>query len=152
MDIGTLGGIIFAIGCILGGQAIEGGHAASLVQATAFIIVVGGTIGAVAVANPPATLIAGAKMFKVALFPPKHDIKKLTADLLELAGLARKEGVLALEPKLAELNDPFLKRALQMIVDGVDRAVTRDILEADAAHEAKASTAAAKVWEAAGGF
>ena len=47
MDIGTVGGIVFAIACILGGQALEGGHAGSLVQATAAIIVLGGTMGAV---------------------------------------------------------------------------------------------------------
>jgi chemotaxis protein MotA len=52
MDITSIGGIVLAIGCILGGQAIEGGHAGSLVQATAAIIVIGGTIGACAVAFP----------------------------------------------------------------------------------------------------
>ena len=52
MDITTIGGLVFAIACILVGQALEGGHASSLAQATAAIIVIGGTIGAVAVAYP----------------------------------------------------------------------------------------------------
>ena len=52
MDIGTVGGIVLAIACILGGQALEGGHAGSLVQATAAIIVLGGTMGAVLVSFP----------------------------------------------------------------------------------------------------
>ncbi len=152
MDFATLGGLIFSLGCILGGQALEGGHAGSLMQLTAFIIVLGGTIGAVSVGSPPALIKDGAAMIKLALFPPKDDTAKLTGELLELATLARKEGVLALEPKLAELEDPFFKRALQMIVDGVDRAVTRDILEADAIHAAKSELAAAKLWEQAGGY
>src|SRR3569623_251269 len=62
MDITTIGGIVFAIACILGGQAIEGGHAGSLVQATAAIIVIGGTIGACAVAFPMPDFLKGAKM------------------------------------------------------------------------------------------
>jgi chemotaxis protein MotA len=152
MDFATIGGIVFAIGCILGGQALEGGHASSLVQATAFIIVVGGTIGAVAVSAPPALLKDGAKMLKVALFPPKNENAALIVRLTEYATLARKEGVLALEGKLGEMTDPFMKRAIQMVVDGVDRAVTREVLETDVHHEAKHQLAAAKLWESAGGF
>ena len=62
MDFTSIGGIVFAIVCILGGQALEGGHASSLGQATAFIIVVGGTIGAVAVAFPMPDFLKGVKM------------------------------------------------------------------------------------------
>jgi chemotaxis protein MotA len=76
----------------------------------------------------------------------------LAEKLIELATLARKEGVLSLEPKLAEITDPFFKRAVQMVVDGVDKNVTRDVLETDAHHEAKARLAAAKLWESAGAF
>lgn len=152
MDIGTIGGIVFAIACILGGQALEGGHAGSLVQATAFIIVLGGTIGACAVSMPTAMFVEGIKLVKLALLPPKDDRKELMQRLLDYATLARKEGVLALEPKLGEITDPFMKRAIQMIVDGVDRAVTRDVLETDVHHEAKHKTACGKVWESAGGF
>lgn len=152
MDFATVGGLVFALASILIGQALEGGHVGSLIQATAAIIVVGGTLGAVVVSAPPSQVVQGAKIVKLALVPPKDDMSALTAMLMEFATIARKEGVLALEPKLEQLEDPFLKRAVQMIVDGVDRAVARDVLEADIHHDAKEKLAAAKLWESAGGF
>lgn len=152
MDFMTVGGLVFAIAAILVGQALEGGHAGSLVQATAAIIVVGGTLGACAVQNPPALFFLSLKLMKIAVFPPKDDRAALSVTLVEFATLARKEGVLALEPKLAEIKDPFFKRAVQMIVDGVDRNVTREVLETDVHHETKHRLNAAKIWESAGAF
>ena len=152
MDLTTLGGLVFAIAAILIGQALEGGHAGSLVQATAAIIVIGGTVGACAVSSPPAVLVLSIKLIKLAVFPPKDDRAVLSATLIEFATLARKEGVLALEPKLSDIKDAFFKRAVQMIVDGVDRNVTREVLETDVHHETKHRLAAAKIWESAGAF
>jgi chemotaxis protein MotA len=152
MDLGTVGGFTFAIACILGGQALEGGHAGSLVQATAFIIVLGGTIGAVAVAFPPPMFVAGLKMGKDALTAKKSDIPDLLAKLVELAGLARRDGVLALESKIGEVNDPFMQKGLRLVVDGVDVKLTRDTLEADIWSHFEHELACGKVWESAGGF
>jgi chemotaxis protein MotA len=152
MDIATIGGIVFAIACILGGQALEGGHAGSLVQATAAIIVVGGTMGAVAVANPMPDFVRGLKMFGSALKNKKVDLGALIQQLIDLAGVARRDGVLALEQRLAGIEDPFLKRSVGYLVDGVDSAVARDALETEIQAEFEEGTVAAKVWEAAGGF
>ena len=152
MDLTTIGGVLIAIACILGGQALEGGHASSLVQATAAIIVVGGTFGATAVAFPMGDFIAGIKIARLGLTQKKNDLGKVIADLMELAALARRDGVLALEGKLAEIKDPFLKRALQLVVDGVDSAVARDALETEIHVEFTEETVGAKVWETAGGF
>ncbi len=152
MDITTIGGILFAIACILGGQAIEGGHASSLMQATAAIIVFGGTTGAVAVAYPLPDFIRGMKAAKRAMTNEHHDIGKLIADILELAGVARRDGVLALESRMANVTDPFLKRALQFLVDGVDATVARDALETEIHAEFEEESLTAKVWESFGGF
>lgn len=152
MDITTIGGIVLAIVCILGGQALEGGHAGSLVQATAFIIVTGGTIGAVIVGNPLNVLKTSMKMGVVAFRTKKDDRAELSKLLLEFAVLARKDGVLALEGKMAAIVDPFLKRAIGLVVDGVDRNVVRDVLEAQAHHDWAHDAAGGKVWESCGGF
>ncbi|HEY4223436.1 MAG TPA: flagellar motor protein [Myxococcota bacterium] len=152
MDLSTILGLVVAIAAILGGQAIEGGHVGSLLQLTAFIIVMGGTIGAVSVSAPPKVLKRGLRMFPRAVKPPKDDSAELSAQIVELAALARREGVLALEAKLANVTEPLLKRGIGMVVDGIDRAVTREILEAQVSHHAKDETAAAKIWESAGGF
>ncbi|HVR61759.1 MAG TPA: flagellar motor protein [Polyangia bacterium] len=152
MDITSIGGIVFAIACILGGQALEGGHAGSLAQATAAIIVVGGTIGAVAVAFPLPDFLRGLKMGKDAFTNKKSDIPELIKQIVDLAGVARREGVLALEQRLAEIKDPFLKRAVGFLVDGVDAAVARDSLEAQVHAEFEEGNVGAKVYESAGGF
>src|SRR5581483_8354501 len=152
MDIGSVGGIVFAIACILGGQALEGGHAGSLVQATAAIIVIGGTMGAVAVSYPLPDFIRGLKMGGMAFKQKKSDVGELIKQVVDLAGIARREGVLALEQRMAELKDPFLKRAVGFLVDGVDAAVARDALETEIGQEFEEATVGAKVFEAAGGY
>jgi chemotaxis protein MotA len=152
MDITTIGGLIIAVGAILGGQALEGGHASSLLQLAALIIVLGGTIGAVAVAFPMSDFVKGLKMFGMALKNKKVDLAGLIAQLIELAGVARRDGVLALEQRLQAIEDPFLKRSVGYLVDGVDAAVARDALETEIQAEFEDNALAAKVWESAGGF
>jgi chemotaxis protein MotA len=152
MDITTIGGLVIAVAAILGGQALEGGHASSLLQLAALIIVLGGTIGAVAVAFPMSDFVKGLKMFGMALKNKKVDLAGLIAQLIELAGVARRDGVLALEQRLQAIEDPFLKRSVGYLVDGVDAAVARDALETEIQAEFEDNTLAAKVWESAGGF
>jgi chemotaxis protein MotA len=152
MDKTTLPGVALSIGMILLGQKIEGGHASSLLELTAFMIVIGGTIGAVLVATPLADLIGGLKMGKLALTDKKSDIPQLMTELVELATVARRDGVLALESKLTEIKDPFLKRALGFLVDGVEASVARTSLETEIEIEAEENTAYAKLYEGFGGL
>lgn len=152
MDITTPGGMILAVAFILFGQWLEGGHASSLVQLTALLIVGGGTLGAIVVANPMSVLKNSIKMGILSIKSVKDDKAELSKMLLEMATLARKDGVLALEQKMASIQDPFLKRAIGMVVDGVDRNVARDVLEAQTHHDFMHDAAGAKVWESAGGF
>lgn len=152
MDITTIGGLVIAVAAILGGQALEGGHASSLLQLAALIIVLGGTVGAVAVAFPMSDFVKGLKMFGMALKNKKVDLAGLIAQLIELAGVARRDGVLALEQRLQSIEDPFLKRSVGYLVDGVDAAVARDALETEIQAEFEDNALAAKVWESAGGF
>jgi chemotaxis protein MotA len=147
MDKTTIPGIVLSIGMILLGQKLEGGHAGSLVQLTAFMIVIGGTLGAVLVAFPLSEIMKGIKMTKSAISDKPSDIPKLVAQIVELATIARRDGVLALEGKLAEVKEPFLKRALGFLVDGVEASVARGALETEIEVEAEEDGAGAKVWE-----
>lgn len=146
MDKTTIPGILFGIGMILLGQKLEGGHAGSLLQLTAFMIVVGGTIGAVLVSYPLGEVIAGVKGLKMAMQEKPSDIVQLITQLVELATIARRDGVLALEGKLAEVKDPFLKRALGFLVDGVEASVARDTLETEIEIESEEQNVTAKFW------
>jgi chemotaxis protein MotA len=152
MDFGTIGGIVFAIGMILVGQAIEGGHVGSIMQLTAAMIVFGGTIGAVAVSFPLKEFVRGIKMGVGTLKQNKSDLLQLLDQAVDLAGVARRDGVLALEQRLPELKDPFLKRAVGFIVDGVDATVARDALETEIVHEFEEGSVGAKVFESMGGY
>jgi len=146
MDKTTIPGILFGIGMILLGQKLEGGHAGSLIQATAFIIVVGGTAGAVLVSYPLSEVISSIKGVKMALQEKPSDTVSLINQLVELATVARRDGVLALESKLNDVKDPFLKRSLGFLVDGVEATVARDTLETEIEIEAEEDTVKAKFW------
>jgi chemotaxis protein MotA len=152
MDFTTIGGLLLAFGAILGGQVLEGGHVGSIMQDTAAIIVFGGTIGAVAVSFPTKDFVRGIKMFPMVLLEKKDDLGAITRQIVDLASIARRDGVLALEGKLPEVQDPFLKKALSYVVDGVDASVTRESLEASIEAEHQSQMMGAKVWEAAGGY
>ncbi len=152
MDITTIAGLVLALGSILGGQLLEGGHVGSIMQVTAALIVIGGTFGAVMVSFPKKDFVRGMKLFKLAFTDKKEDLSGVTKQIVELATIARRDGVLALEGKLGEIDDRFLKKALSYVVDGVDASVTRSSLEAAMDAESEENGVAAKVWEAAGGY
>lgn len=152
MDLFTIIGLVGAIAAILVGQALEGGHAGSLMQLTAAMIVLGGAIGATMVANTKEDILTSLRMGKRVFIEKKRDIPGLVKTILELAGVARRDGVLALEGKLATIDEAFLRRALRMVVDGVAPDVTRDTLEGEVDVEQEQGLAGAKVWEGAGGY
>jgi chemotaxis protein MotA len=152
VDIATILGVVIAIGSILGGQALEGGHAGSIMQLTAFIIVIGGTFGAVCVQNTLPVVIRALGAVSLALSSPRHDSKAMIASILDLANVSRKQGLLALESKLKDIPDPFFRKGIQLIVDGTDPKVVHEILEIEVEHHEEEGVVAAKVWEAAGGY
>lgn len=152
MDIATILGIVVALGSIIGGQALEGGHLSSILQLTAFIIVAGGTFGACCVQNPLSVVIKALTSATLVISNPPHDVKGTITQILDLANVSRKQGLLALEGKLKDLHDPFFKKGIQLIVDGTDPKLLQEILEIEVEHHEEEGVHAAKVWEAAGGY
>jgi len=152
VDIATILGIVLAIGAIIGGQALEGGHLSSILQFTAFIIVIGGTIGAVCVQNSLPVVIRSVKLLGLVFGSQHHDIGGTIKTIIDLANVSRKQGLLALEGKMKDIKDPFFRKGVQLIVDGTDPKVIHEILEIDVEHHEEHGVVAAKVWEAAGGY
>lgn len=152
MDIATILGIVLALGAIIGGQALEGGHLGSIMQLTAFIIVMGGTIGACCVQNPLSVVLKAVGSLKAVILNPHNDLKGTIKLILDLANVSRKQGLLALEAKLKDIKDPFFKKGVQLIVDGTDPKAVHEILEIEMEHHEEEGVLAAKVWEAAGGY
>ncbi len=152
MDIATILGMVIALSSILGGQVLEGGHVSSILQLTAFIIVIGGTVGAICIQNPLPVVIRAFGALSLALSGARIDNKGTIKLILDLANLSRKQGLLALEGKLKDIKDPFMKKGIQLIVDGTEPKVVREILEIEVEHHEEQGVIAAKVWEAAGGY
>jgi chemotaxis protein MotA len=152
LDIATIVGITLAIGSIIGGQILEGGHVGSIMQLTAFIIVMGGTIGAICVQNPLSVVLKGVSMMSLGIMDPKHDNKGTITTIIDLANVSRKQGLLALEGKLKDIHDPFFRKGVQLIVDGTDPKVVHEIMEIDVEFQEEEGIKAAKVWESAGGY
>ena len=152
MDLISLIGLSVGLAAILGGQWLEGGHLSSLLQPTAFVIVMGGTFGAVMLQSPLATFLQGMAMAKWVFAPPPLAQRELIERIAEWSHTARREGLLALEGYLAELRDPFLRKGLQLLVDGAEPERVREVLEVEIAAQEERLKQAAKVWEAAGGY
>lgn len=152
MDIISLAGLLLGMLAILLGQVLEGGHLGSLLQPTAFMIVIGGTVGAVMLQSPWRAFRNGVAMARWVFFPSLPDQHALIAQVVAWSGIARKEGLLALESRIDDLPDPFVRKGLQLLVDGVDPEHIRQVLEVEISTWEADMKQATKVWEAAGGY
>src|SRR5437763_6216474 len=152
MDLLTIIGIVLSLGAILGGQVLEGGHLGSIMQLTAFIIVMGGTFGAVMVNYPMPIFLKALANAKLIFFNVHVDSKAMIAQIVELATLSRKQGLLALEGKLKTLTDPFLQKGLQLVIDGTEAKGIREILEIEVEQFEEENTVSGKVYESLGGY
>lgn len=145
-------GIFVALAAILLGNLLEGGHASSIVGGPAMMIVLGGTVGAVLVQFPLATVSASIKICAGTFKKCKYDNAKLVDEIVDYANRARRDGILALEKVAGEVTDPFLAKALTMAVDGVDSATLRDTMDVTIGQHEEHGEDAAKVFEALGGY
>lgn len=152
MDILSIVGLTVAIGSILLGQLLEGGHLSSILQPTAFLIVIGGTTGAAMLQYPLAVFVRSLRMLPWILRPPLLDVQGAIRLVLRCSDTARRNGLLALESMLDEVGDPFVRRGLQMLVDGTDPAKIRASMEQEIDAIEHRDGQAAKVMESAGGY
>jgi chemotaxis protein MotA len=97
MDKISVAGLLLGLLAIVIGQLLEGGHVSSLVQPTAFFIVIGGTMGAVMLQSPWPTFLLGARMARWVFFPPRLAPRESVGEIVAWSHVARKEGLLALE-------------------------------------------------------
>ncbi len=152
MDILTVLGILLGFGAIIGGNLLEGGHTDSLMQVTAFLIVGGGTVGAVLVQTPIPIFIRSLKMFVWVFLPPKIEQKAAVEKIINWSNIARKEGLLGLESLVESETDPFARKGLQLLVDGSEPDAIRGILEVELGVKEHVDTQAAKVYDGYGGY
>ncbi|MDD9952314.1 MAG: MotA/TolQ/ExbB proton channel family protein [Zetaproteobacteria bacterium] len=139
MDITSFVGPIWGITAILVGLVLEGGHISSIIQFTAFLIVLGGTSGSIMVAYPLRDLIGAVKSLGIFFKGQSVTPEDLKVEILELANIARAESVLALEKRQDSIEYPVLQIAIRLAVDGTEAHIVRETLETGQhiAHEEK---------------
>jgi chemotaxis protein MotA len=151
-DATTFGGVILALAGIVGGLLLEGGSIKDITQFTAALIVLGGTFGAVLVSTPLSVLLGGLRRMKDVFFEKPSSAESLTAEIIGYATKARKNGLVSLETEAETIQDPFLKKALTLAVDGTDLEEIRKIMELAIGIDEQRAESEAKVFEAAGGY
>ena len=152
MDPATIIGVVLALVAIVGSVTMEGGNIAAIFLPAPMVLVFLGTIGAA---------VAGGLM-RDATSLPKQLIRAMTAKvpspdtavetLVSLAGRARREGLLALEEEVNAIEDDFLRRGLQLAIDGTDAEEVAIILSAEIDTKRSADKAGAKLFTDMGGF
>ncbi|MEJ2725783.1 MAG: MotA/TolQ/ExbB proton channel family protein [Deltaproteobacteria bacterium] len=130
MDITTLLGIFTAFALVLSAITM-GGSISIFVNVPSMMIVVGGTLGATMINYPLPDMLKVTKVVKNAFFHRKATSSQIIAEFVRLAGIARREGILALEASINEMKDQFLKKGMQLSVDGLEPGSIKDILETE---------------------
>ncbi|BCN25886.1 flagellar motor protein [Vibrio alfacsensis] len=123
-----------------------------MINLPAFLIVVGGTLGCVIVQFPLKTLKNVLLYFKWLINPPIYDYYNTSTQLIQLADISRRDGILALEMALDNIDDPFVKESLLMVIDGLDKNAIDEILDNTISKQEVEITHVAKVYDAAGGY
>lgn len=152
MDNFSLIGLIVCILAIVTAQILEGGHINSLLNAPAFLVVFGGTIGAVLIETPNYVFSRSVKLMPWVFFPPKNNYLETLEQMVKLCFVARREGFIALENALSDNLHPFATKGLQMLVDGSDPKTICQALEVEMCAAQERDLQAAKVFESMGGY
>src|SRR4051812_13004396 len=150
MDILSVVGIILALVALLVGAVLKGAGIHALLSSAAFMIVVVGTIASICVQTPMQVMKHAMKILPWAFRPPVTERSELIKRMVEWSNVARKQGLLGLEPVIEREKDDFVRKGLQLVVDGSEPEVIRNVLEVDMHVREQADTRGAKVFEGMG--
>ncbi len=151
-DLASLGGLVVGVGGVLMGLLLEGGKVKDVSQFTAALIVFGGTFGAVMLTTPMPVLIRATRRLKSIFFDRVYTPDGVIEEIIQYATQARRRGIVSLEQQAAAIQDPFLRKALNLAVDGIDMSQIRSIMELEITLLEQDGEVEAKVFESAGGY
>ncbi|HAR64499.1 MAG: flagellar motor protein [Candidatus Margulisiibacteriota bacterium] len=152
MQLSTIIFLLWGFACMILAFTLEGGHVTALLAPTAGLIVFGGTIAAIGVAFPLSELKSLPGALKILVSYKKRDLVESINYFRDLSAITRGEGLLSLEKEIDKISDPFLKKGLQLMVDGVESNTLKDILELHMELASIRHKVGIEVFEAAGGF
>lgn len=152
MDISSIIGLIVGPLLVIGGLLIEGGSVTDITQLTAAMIVIGGTSGALLIQFPLPIIIQSLRSFKNVFFDNRINPERTIEKIVEFANKARKEGLVALEDEVRNVDDPFFKKAMMMAIDGASMKDVQESLQLELTYMEEYGEYPVKFWEAAGAF
>ncbi|GAA0079361.1 flagellar motor protein [Clostridium sp. CTA-5] len=154
MDIIIVISLLFAFTSLILGFLLEGGTLRALFQLTALIIVFGGTIGAVGISFPINILKKFPRVLAVAFKKRESKIKENIIYFKDIASKTRREGLLSIESEISNNSsiDPFIKKGLQMVVDGIEQSTIKSILETKLEQISERHDEGIEMFSAAGGY
>ena len=145
-------GIVLACLTIAVGATMEGSQVTAVLNLPAILIVLGGTFGATMASSGMEAMKRLPALYKTAFSPPDFDLNRRVQELVGYAEKARRDGLLALDQQLAEIEDPYVRKGLQLVVDGTDADLVADVLEAENSAMRKRHALAAQPFALAGGY
>lgn len=151
-DLVSIGGLLVAVGGILAGLIMDGGKMKDVQQFSAALIVLGGTLGSVMITTPMSVLLRAAGRIGAVFFEKTHTPELVVDEIIGFATQARKQGIVSLEQQAANIHDPFMQKALNLAIDGVEMNQLRSIMELEITLLEQRGEAEAKVFESAGGY
>lgn len=129
MDIATIIGLVGVMSAMVIGIISSGTGLGPLIDIPSMFITVGGGVSTTLMANPASVTLTVPRAYRKVFQVPTFDIKGKIGQIVSFAEKARRDGLLALEDDLDKLEDPFLKKALQLVVDGTDQEIVRSVME-----------------------
>jgi chemotaxis protein MotA len=152
MDLLSILGVIAGFAAILGGNYLDGGHVSSLFNGPAALIVIGGTVAAILLQTPFNVLKRGLVMLRWVFIPPYVSMDDGIEKVISWSMRARKEGLLGLEAAVEKEKEPFCEKGLQLLVDGSEPDVIRNVLELDLISKERYDLSSAKIYDGMGGY
>jgi len=131
MDFASIVGTIMAALAIVVGTFAAGISAGQIIDVASLFITVGGASGTVILSNPLPLTLNTFKVYRQIFNVPQFDVKGKILQIVSFSEKARRDGLLALEDDMEELNDDFMKKALQLVVDGTDPEIVRNVMQID---------------------
>lgn len=150
MDVLSLIGFPLAFVVLIVGSILKGSGVEALWGPAAFVIVIMGTFSSILVQTPMTTFKHAMKMAKWVFKPPHEDAKGMIQRIVDWSNAARKQGLLALEASVEAESDPFIKKGLQLLVDGAEPDMIRGVLEVEMSTKEHFDLQGAKVFEGMG--
>lgn len=152
MDIASVLGTIMGISAVVGGQVLEGGHVGQIMQGTAALIVFGGTFGAMLVSYPTSDIKRAFGLIPLIYKNVNMDVRPVIDEIIRIATIARKEGVLAVEGQRESIQDPLFKKTIKYVIDGFEPNTVKEIIDTEIYLVFEEEEMAGKVFEGAGGY